>query len=424
MNHYILANGRIIDVITGEIFKGALEIKDGHILKIFPGEVDRPNQKVLDVNGRYILPGLIDMHCHINEPFARQFIASGVTTVRNTGGQGLKQLEKLLTAPKDAPTPRVYAADRLIDGPPGLWGPTSEGNFVTDDPYEAREEVKRQAAAGTKFIKVYGLLPKHVMAAVADEARKHDLEVSCDLIHSSQVNALEAAEMGITWFEHASGFIQALYPGWFSLDDKNKWQHINWQKPDQQKITELCQQMLAYDVKICPTLLINDQIDRYPDYWNPNNIVTKSLPDGEGLMKHWHEMENHAETFKEQLGFQNNMLKAITKAYFELGGTVVAGTDTPAGLFSFPGMGLHRELELFVEIGMTELEAIQAATIKAAQAIHLDEIGVIEEGKIADLLILDKHPLEEIKHTKDIHLIVKGGKIYSQGELLEVSCHP
>ena len=81
-------------------------------------------------------------------------------------------------------------------------------------------------------------------------------------------------------------------------------------------------------------------------------------------------------------------------------------------------MALHRELEIFVEIGFTELEALQAATVNAAKSINLDGIGVIKEGSIADLVILNNNPLENIKHTKDIHTIVKGGKAYTQEEIL------
>ncbi|WP_077602492.1 amidohydrolase family protein [Oceanobacillus sojae] len=111
-------------------------------------------------------------------------------------------------------------------------------------------------------------------------------------------------------------------------------------------------------------------------------------------------------------------MKDIAKTYFDLGGTVVAGTDTPGGFYTFPGMGLHRELEILVEIGLTESEALQAATIKAAGSIQLEDVGSINEGKIADLLLLNNNPLEDIKHTKDIHSIIKGGKQYRQEEIL------
>src|SRR5690625_1797793 len=111
------------------------------------------------------------------------------------------QIKNLIEAPMDAPTPRVYSADRMNDGPPGLWGETGIAKFVTDDPALARKEVRRQKDAGAQFIKIYGWISKAVMEAVVSEANTYDLEVSCDLIHASKVTALDAAEAGVTWFE-------------------------------------------------------------------------------------------------------------------------------------------------------------------------------------------------------------------------------
>src|SRR5690606_24075374 len=108
----------------------------------------------------------------------------------------------------------------------------------------------------------------------------------------------------------------------------------------------------------------------------------------------------------------------IAKTYFGMGGTVVAGSDSPGLLYTYPGMALHRELELFVEIGFSEMEALKAATVNAAKSINLDDIGSITEGKIADLVILNQNPLKNIEHTQDINKIIKGGKIYNQEEIL------
>ena len=129
--------------------------------------------------------------------------------------------------------------------------------------------------------------------------------------------------------------------------------------------------------------------------------------------------EEHGDALKKQLGTQTQFIKAIAKTYADLGGTVVTGTDTPGGVWTLPGMGLHRELELFVEIGFTEMEALQAATIKAANSIKMKDIGMIKEGYIADMVILNKNPLEDIQHTKDIDRVIKGGRIYTQEEILE-----
>lgn len=417
-NNYILINANIIDVEGGGKFKGSLEIEGHFIKRIYFADETLPFMRKIDMEGKYIIPGLLDMHCHIQEKFAPQFVASGVTTVRNAAGN-IMQISGLIEASEQAPTPRVYSADRMIDGHPGLWGPTSFGNLVTDDPEEAKREVVRQVRAGAKFIKVYGLLKKEVMAAVVEEAKKYSLEVSCDLIHSKEVSALDAAELGVTWFEHASGFAQALYPGWYPTTHQPHWKLIDWKRPDYEEIREICKQMVKFNVKLCPTLVINDQIDKYPEFWTPKNEVVKSLEEKDGLAEHWRRLSKESDTLKEQIGFLNHFNKVVTKTFFDLGGTVVAGTDTPALIWTFPGMALHRELEIFVEIGFTEMEALKTATIHAAKSIGLDHLGTIAEGKIADLVILNKNPLENIKHTKEINLIIKGGKLYTSSEILE-----
>ena len=415
-NHYLLTNGNIIDVETGQIADGTIEIKDGIINHIFEEKNILPSDiEQVDAERKYIIPGLIDMHCHIQEKYAPHFVASGVTTIRNAAGDR-EILKPLIEAPIDAPTPGVYACDALIDGEPGLWGPTAPGNFVTNDPDAARQEVRRQAGVGAKFIKVYCLIKKDVLAAIVDEASKHNLEVACDLIHSKEVDALSAAKIGVTWFEHASGFAQSMYPGWHLHVDKNEWNHINWQKPDKEKIMELCKEMLSLNIKICPTMVVQDQAERLPDYWNPKNTITDSS--AQYFKGHWDGMLEHAELVREQAGLLNEFVKTVAKTYADLGGTVVAGSDTPAIPGIFPGMSLHRELELFVEAGFSPLSALQVATIRAAESIDLHQIGLIQKSRLANLVILDKNPLEDISNTQSIAYIVKGGKIYTQDEIL------
>lgn len=418
-NQMLLKNGQIIDVEDGTISLGSIEIKDGMIERIYEEKEGIPAHiEAVDLQGKYVIPGLIDMHCHIQEAFAPHFVAAGVTTVRNTAGD-TDTLRPLIEAPLDAPTPMVYASDALIDGEPGLWGPTQPGNFVTDDPDEARKEVKRQAEIGAKFIKIYCMIKKDVLQAVVEEAKKFNLEVSCDLHHSENIDALTAAKLGVTWFEHASGFAQGLYPKWHVHADQAEWLHINWQEPDQKKIENFCKEMLAYNVKLCPTLVVQDQAERLPNYWDPANIISTS---SEHLFEeHWNGLLKHQEAVHDQTGFLNTFVKVVAKTYADLGGTVVAGSDTPALPGIFPGMSLHRELELFVEAGFTLLQALQAATVEAARSIHLDTIGWIKEGYVANLVILHDNPLEHISHTQQIDQIVKGGKLYDQNEILEQS---
>lgn len=300
-HHFLLTNGQVIDVESGTVSNGTIEIKDGEIKRLYKQHEEYPSHiKQVDAKGKYIIPGLIDMHCHIQETFAPHFVAAGMTTVRNTAGDR-EALKPLLEAPLDAPTPMMYACDALIDGEPGLWGPTQPGNFVTDDPEAARAEVKRQAGIGATFIKVYCMITKDVLEAVVDEANKHHLEVSCDLLHAKDVDARTAAKLGVTWFEHATGFAQSIYPGWHVHADQSKWRHINWQEPDQEKIEEFCKEMLSYNVKLCPTFIVQDQAERLPNYWDPNNKISTS---SEQLFEeHWQSTLKHSEAVHDQTGF-------------------------------------------------------------------------------------------------------------------------
>jgi imidazolonepropionase-like amidohydrolase len=417
MSNLIIKNGTIIDVENGGSYVGSIEVERNTMKRIFKSDDMLPEGvNTVDAEGKYIIPGLIDMHCHINERFAPHFVASGVTTVRNTAGN-VTLLSKLIEQPDDAPIPRIYASDRMIDGTPGQWGPTSYGALVTDNPEEARKEVRRQVEVGAKFVKLYGWIKRDVMAAAVDEAKKYNLEVAIDLVNSKDLTALDAAECGVTWIEHASGFAHEMYKGWNLFVDQEEWRHIDWENPDQEKIKELCEKMLAYNVKLCPTMVIYDQSIKYPECWSPKNIVIESASKINSIMQYWNQQAEQVDSIK-YYAKTYNLQKAIAKIYYDMGGTVVAGTDTPALLYTYPGMALHRELEIFVEIGFTELEALQAATVNAAKSINLDGIGVIKEGSIADLVILNDNPLENIKHTKDIHIIVKGGKAYTQEELL------
>lgn len=132
-------------------------------------------------------------------------------------------------------------------------------------------------------------------------------------------------------------------------------------------------------------------------------------------------MAKYVETFGSGArpnGILKTFIKRVAKTYADLGGTVVAGSDTPALPGIFPGMSLHRELELFAEAGFSPLEALQAATNTAAKSIEFEKIGLIQKGYLANLVILDDNPLEDISNTQKIARIIKGGKLYSQSEIL------
>lgn len=414
---YCLKNGFVLDINSGQFQKADIVINDEKIVSLEDNHMlHLESMQDVDVTGKYIIPGLLDMHVHIKHKFAPLFTAAGITTVRNTGGN-VMELASLRHAPNDATTPRVISADRLIDGPPGLWGETSPWNLNVSTVEEAKNEVKRQVKAGAELIKVYGWLSAENMIAVVEEAKIHNLEVSCDLIYSTKVNALDAAKMGIKWNEHASGILQILFPKWTMQAEDAVWNDIDWEKDYRQELEPICQELINHEVIICPTLTLYDQLYRLPNGWKPPANMPDALLNPQSLVKQWSHLESYKEALHKQ-GKPINIIKQIVKLYHDLGGTIVAGTDTPAGVWTFPGLALHRELQLLVESGLTEWQALQCATVGAANSLELMELGEIKSNYTADLIILNKNPLEDIKNTLSIHRIIKGGMMYEQQDIL------
>ena len=413
----LLKGGRVLDIESGLFGKKDILVKDTYIIQVADRISVQGTYEVLDCTNKWIIPGLIDMHVHIKHSFAPFFTAAGVTTVRNTAGSVVELADLMVENPQSI-HPRVISADRMIDGPPGLWGDTSPYNLNTDDEGEARREVRRQVEAGADFIKVYGWLEKHVMEAVVDEAERHHKEVSCDLLYSTSVTAIDAANIGIKWNEHCSGVLQAIFPQWSMKAEQHAWDVIDWEHPDEEKIAEVCQVLLDKGVVLCPTMTLFDQMHLLNDYWKPNHPIIQKIAENDGLMKQWHWMLDQQEGLK-PLGMQHAYTKKIAYIYHEMGGTVVTGTDTPAGIFTYPGMALHRELMLFVESGFTETEALQAATIHAADALGRNDVGRIQENAVADLVVLNENPIQNIEHTRDIDFVVKGGQVMEYDSIFQ-----
>lgn len=411
----LLKNGSVLNIETGEFVKLDIYVEGNEIKNIAPN-LNQEGISVIDCTNKWLIPGLIDMHVHIKKHFASYFTAAGVTTVRNTAGSVI-ELKPFMECKGNEPEPRVISADRMIDGPPGLWGEDSPYNLNVDNETLAKNEVERQVNLGADFIKVYGWLEPQYMKVVADEAKKHSKEVSSDILHSKKINAIDAANIGIDWLEHASGIVQAMYPEWV-LDAPNEvYETIPWNQPDEEKIKAVCERLLEKNVNLCPTLVLYDQMRLAENYWTTNHEVIQHIENSPYLFKHWLPAAQ-SKSGQSSFGIQTKTIQKIAHTYFKMGGTVVTGTDTPAGIFTYPGFALHRELQLFVDAGFTPLEALQQATMNAAKALKIDNLGMLKENYIADILILNENPVQKIENTMTIDSIVKGGTSYTIEELL------
>jgi imidazolonepropionase-like amidohydrolase len=393
-------------------------IKSGTVL--VPGPV-----KTVDGRGQYLIPGLWDMHVHTNfgewvPPNERVtlplFVANGVTGVRDMGGEleVLKRWRSQIAA-GTLLGPRMIIAGPMLDGPTPHF-PSSAPVATAAD---GRKVVDNLKAQGVDFIKIQSYIPRDGYFAAAEEAKKLGITFVGHV--PDAVRASEATNAGQKSIEHFTG----IFEGCSTIEDqllngpKSLGQNVS--TYDAGRAKTLIALMAKNHTWQVPTLvwergqwlvddidMSHDPLTRYaPAAWKRawpvftedilKNMDTDPLP----VRKRFVQMELE-----------------MTLAMHRAGVPFMAGTDTAAGVHVFPGFSLHEELSLFVQAGLTPMEALQTATRNPAEFMgRLAEMGTVEKGKLADLVLLDANPLEDIHNTRKIRAVVLAGKYLSREDL-------
>ncbi len=386
--------------------------------------------QIVRADGKFILPGLIDAHVHYSGFLAELLLAHGVTSVFDIGGRGPAH-----TVRREAITqgrvlgPGVFVAVESLLGPPkpGRVAYTRERGRQ-DRPLtveEAQESVKRAVAGGADLINIRRGLTQEVFQAAVAEAHRAGLPVVAQPIGPS-VYGREAVLAGTDILEHASGINISI------AKDPSKWKgwgeielHSLDPRPfadmDEGKAAELIGLMVERNTYLEPDLIAQGRgLHRQRNNWKAQDYELLHNPDlvyiPEGTRHKW--MSNYTEFDerepgeREQLkqGFQN--MQRFIGQFARAGGKVMSGTDTSAGGWAVAGIGLHREMELLVEAGLTPMETIMAATRNPAEGYRvLERVGTIEAGKLANLMILNADPLQDIRNVQKIEWVIKDGKL-------------
>jgi imidazolonepropionase-like amidohydrolase len=352
-------------------------------------------KNVIDLTGKYIIPGLFDMHAHVanvrknsynqndSEYMLRMLLTHGVTTIRNPGGpteQSVALRENV--SERKIIGPQIFTAGQLLNTPQ-IPVPFVEKQVQTEQ--DVRQEVRNQVATGVDYVKLYvGLTPELVKAAI-NEAHSNGIKV---IGHLYMTSWTAAADLGIDALTHGV----PVSP--FLLSEAN-----------QQKLLEAGDHPFNHFLWLDLVDLTGPEINQMIKALISNNIpVDPTLGIYEAIIKE--------DPLNQYLW---SKVLQLTKMLYDNGVTILSGSDIP-NFELVPGASLHHELELLVEAGIPPLEVIKIATRNGAHALGIEEdVGTIVPGKQADMMILSDNPMDDISNTKKIEAVISDGQFLDRG---------
>lgn len=444
----VIQNVTAIDAANGSRTGQTVIIRGKKVTEIGPtAEIDLPsNATVIDGTGKFLIPGLWDAHVHLTYEeeltpvMFDLFLVNGVTSIRDTGGLLEKVMPvKALADKDDGSSPRVMVAGPLLDGVPTVYN--GEGNrpkigLGAANPEEAVRLVQEFNDAGVDLIKSYEMLTPESFEAVLSKAKELNKLVTGHVPLSMDV--IEASNLGLNSMEHLRNLEMACSGDFDSLlnarrellenDDNLSGGELRSSIHEAQRYYAIANQDDDRTREVLGTLAINQtwQIPTLTILAAMQNRVFdrlawrnkyKYLPDSvESRWSTYSKQIAQIPTDQNAIDYANwgfNMIRKLDEAEVP----IMAGTDTPI-FFLTPGYSLHEELRLLVNAGLSPIRAIEAATLAPARYFGIEnELGTIEPGKYADLVLLDANPIVDINNTRSINSVVKSGKLMSRTDL-------
>jgi imidazolonepropionase-like amidohydrolase len=441
----VITNVTVIDTRGGPSLPDrTVVIRGGTIGMVLPAvnySPVSPDAILVDGKGKFLIPGLWDMHVHLtSERTLALNLANGVTGLRVMWGNPAmtgfpvphskwrKEIEE-----GKRKGPRLVVASNILDGPKPIW----PGSVAINDEAQARKAVRDAKAAGADFLKVYSLLSPEAFRAIADEAKLQGLPFAGHV--PSLVSAREASDLGMRSMEHLYGLSAACSPheaealrerkealdaakgNFFAAGPKLSAIDTKLRESYRDDLADsLFAKLKSNGTWQCPTLTVlrafgsledpeftADPRLRYVDpftrmFWDPKrDFRLKSMKP--------EDFAAQRRSFERGLVLVGKMHKA--------GVPILAGTDE-ANPYIFPGFSLHDELALFVKAGLSPAEALRTATLNPAKFLGREAtLGTVEPGKVADLVLLDADPLADIASTTKIRAVISRGRLLDRPAL-------
>ena len=445
---YVIKNISIIDPIDGLQSNKHVVITNDIITMILDNdyEIIAKDANTIDATGKYLIPGLWDAHIHFSfdtslAPYMPGlFLAHGITSVRDTGGPiDFVVRMKDLSLKDSIKNPNVYIAGPLIDGTPNVYNNSSPSfpllSIENNDIIEIESNVLGIVDKEVNFLKAYEMLTENQFLALMRIAKKRNLNVTGHIPLS--MTLFSAIDSGLNGIEHLRNLALSvasnsdeLYKERLELlknpDDlpgsdlrslihsKQRMRALD--SIDYNKFEEAADLLASKNVWQTPTLFLYRNFSR-KIFKDPSFIKELNKLPSQTKQK-WIKEISDIDTIVDKSGLRySKWLEEATGKLHKKNVPFMAGTDTPIG-YLIPGRSLHIELEVLVESGFSNLEAIKSATVNPATFFGLeDKVGQIKSGHRADLVILNSNPLDMIRNTQDISAVIKNGHLLSRKSL-------
>ena len=406
-------NVNVIPMDQERIVQGqTVVIKGDKIIKIGPYKTTKPPKNALKIDGRgkYLIPGLSDLHIHLRSTDELvSYLAYGITTILHMSGAE-SGAPDLLRYRKDLANgemlgPTLYLTGPLIDGPRPIFPKLA---IATKSPDDARRIVTEHKQIGYNFLKTYNFLARDVYAALTEEAKKQGIAV---IGHIPQAMKIEdALSAGHAMVAHVSFYSSGFF-------ENGKF------KPDEKKIPERVEATVKAGAFVTPTLVTSEMAIKGIKNFDELFVDPEVKHLHPGTVQMWrqnnpHKLPNYGQfTVLET----NPWHRRFTKALSDSGVPLLLGTDAAvAGVF--PGKSAHQELKLLVDVGLTPFQALSTGTRNAGQFINKyvpssEPFGVVAVGCRADLVLLEANPLEDIDNISHVLGVMSRGKWLTKADL-------
>ena len=428
----VIQGGTLIDATGRPPLEDAVIVIEGNRFKAVGkrGEVAVPTgSRIIDVKGKTILPGLIDGHCHLLDFVGELYLHLGITTCPDI----TQNDDEWTMAQRDGTHlgkirgPRIWSTGTRLVGPPPSWALRTESGYLIKSPEDARSIVRKKKEAGIEIIKFNEYVSPEAIKAGAEEANRLGLPVTCHCL-----DVFLAAEAGFAGVEHHWA------PGMTSIADvKKRWEvhelrmtgKINtadvafYYEPE--NFDKIIKAMAENKVSWSPTIAtwfrpLSPSAGRFKERElsildNPGAAYLPAVMREQTLRQYDRYAKLPADRLQRTREGYSKIADFIAR-FVQAGGIIRAGSDPNNGL---PALGLHQEMVMFVETGLTPMQAIQAGTINVARAFRKDkDFGTVEPGKVADLIAVEGDPLKDMWAVQNVKVVVLNG------EVIDTDFHP